>query len=124
MENPHAGQGSVLLDIGGSVGALVVTMPAELAGVEVEIGPRGSGDCDGGGGRGGHADETGGHGHHHRPHVAVVGRPVAAGLVHSLVFGELAEGDYELYRRPDGPVELAVSIAGGTVTEATWPARR
>ena len=26
-ENPHAGQGSVLLDIGGDVGALVVTMP-------------------------------------------------------------------------------------------------
>jgi len=37
VENPHAGQGSVVLDIGGDVGALVVTMPAELEGVEVEI---------------------------------------------------------------------------------------
>jgi len=27
VENPHAGQGSVVLDIGGDVGALVVTMP-------------------------------------------------------------------------------------------------
>ena len=37
VENPHAGQGSVVLDIGGDVGALVVTMPPELEGVEVEI---------------------------------------------------------------------------------------
>jgi hypothetical protein len=37
VENPHAGQGSVVLDMGGDVGALVVTMPAELEGVEVEI---------------------------------------------------------------------------------------
>ena len=37
IENPHAGQGSVVLDIGGDVGALVVTMPRELDGVEVEI---------------------------------------------------------------------------------------
>ena len=29
MENPYAGQGPVLLDIGGDVGALVVVMPPE-----------------------------------------------------------------------------------------------
>ncbi|MET0521219.1 MAG: hypothetical protein ABW156_04495, partial [Jiangellaceae bacterium] len=38
-ENPFAGQGSVLLDIGGDVGAVVVLMPAEMEGVEVEIRP-------------------------------------------------------------------------------------
>jgi len=37
VENPPAGQGSVVLDIGGDIGALVVTMPPELEGVEVEI---------------------------------------------------------------------------------------
>jgi len=37
VENPHAGQGSVVLDIGGDIGALVVTMPPVLEGVEVEI---------------------------------------------------------------------------------------
>ena len=31
-ENPFAGQGSVLLDIGGDVGALVVAMPAGMDG--------------------------------------------------------------------------------------------
>ena len=122
-ENPHAGQGSVLLDIGGTVGALVVTMPAELEGAEVEINRRVRG------GRHDHDhvaardhDHGAGHGHHHRPHVAVVARPVAAGgVVHSLVFPDLVEGDYELYRRDGGPVELAVSITGGAVTEAAWP---
>ncbi len=107
-ENPHAGQGPVLLDIGGAIGALVVTMPPELAGVEVEIGRPGAP---------GRAP-----GHRHRPHVAVVARPVTDGLVHSLVFAELAEGEYELARRPDGPVELTVSIVGGAVTKASWPA--
>ena len=42
----------------------------------------------------------------HRPHVAVVARPAAAGVIPSLVFPELTEGRYELYRRPAGPVEL------------------
>ncbi len=109
MENPYAGQGPVLLDIGGDIGALVVTMPAELAGAEVEIGRLGHG-------RGREVS----HGHH-RPHVAVVARPVLDGVIHSLVFAELPEGDYDLYRRPDGPVELTVSIVGGTVTEEAWP---
>ena len=37
VENPFAGQGSVLLDIGGDVGALVVTMPLAIEGVEIEL---------------------------------------------------------------------------------------
>ena len=51
----------------------------------------------------------------------MVSRPAAAGLVPSLVFGELVEGRYELYQRPDGPVELTVDVHGGQVTEAVWP---
>jgi len=31
--NRHAGQGAVLVDIGGDVGALVVAMPPEMTGV-------------------------------------------------------------------------------------------
>jgi hypothetical protein len=56
----------------------------------------------------------------HRPHVAVVARPTPLGVIHSLVFPELVEGTYELYRRPAGPVELIVTIRGGAVTEAAW----
>ena len=33
-ENPFAGQGPVLLDIGGEVGALIVAMPAETLGLD------------------------------------------------------------------------------------------
>ena len=40
-ENPFAGQGSVLLDIGDEVGAVVVAMPDGMEGVEVEIRPDG-----------------------------------------------------------------------------------
>ncbi len=63
------------------------------------------------------------HGHgHHLPHVAVVPRPAADGTVlHSAVFSEVRQGSYQLYVRPDGPVQLTVDIHGGQVTEATWP---
>ena len=87
-ENPHAGQGAVLLDIGGDVGALVVTMPAGMVGTEVEIRPVGVA----------HSHPHGGHEHVHHgaaadaahlAHVAVVARPVGDGTVPSLVFGDL-----------------------------------
>ena len=115
MENPYAGQGSVLLDIGGDVGALVVRMPAALEGAEVEIRPAGPHHVPD------HGHAHGHHPHPHHPHVAVVARPVAGGRVHSLVFPELREGTYVLYRRPNGPVELEVSVTGGAVAEAAWP---
>ena len=35
-ENPYAGQGSVLLDIGGDVGAVILHLPAAWEGAEVE----------------------------------------------------------------------------------------
>ena len=125
-ENPYAGQGSVLLDIGGDIGALVVTMPAELEGVEVEINRIDHPDHDHD-----HLDHESGHHDHrhehdpghgpHRPHVAVVARPAASGVIHSLVFPELLGGRYELYQRPAGPVQLSVTITGGAVTEVAWP---
>ena len=103
-ENPHAGQGSVLLDIGGDVGALVVTMPASMLGHEVEV-ISGS--------------EPAGH---HRPHVAVVPRPVAGGTVPSLVFPELVEGSYALVPKGTDDVHVRADVRGGEVTTAAWPA--
>ena len=121
-ENPHAGQGSVLLDIGGDVGALVVTMPAELEGVEVEIRPYGAPDLAGhdhGQDHGhGHGHE---HGHAHYPHVEVVPRPTAAGPIPSLVFPELLEGRYELYVKETHDVQLVADVTGGEVATAEWP---
>ena len=108
VENPFAGQGSVLLDIGDDVGALVVTTPASMVGVEVEIRP---------------ADPAPhGHGHaSHHPHVAVVLRPTGDTLVPSLVYPDLVEGRYELYVKDTDAVELTATVVGGEVATAEWP---
>jgi hypothetical protein len=110
--NAHAGQGPVMLDIGGDIGALVLRMPAELAGSEVEARPVAAGPA---------THPNGGHGWSHLPHVGVLARSAGERTSHSAVFGELPEGQYELYVRPDGPVALTVRVRGGEVTEADWP---
>ena len=143
-ENPHAGTGSVVLDIGGDVGALIVVMPPEMDGLEVEIVPTGTDARPAGVGaqhdHGHPAEQVHGHSHGHShdhshdhghshdhdtivapPHVAVVARPTPSGaLVHSLVYSALAEGTYDLYVRPDGPVHLTATVVGGEVTETQW----
>jgi len=112
LENPHAGQGPVLLDVGGDVGALLVRMPASLEGVEIEIRPH----------RPTMASRSHDHGDHsHLTHVEVLPRPSAGGFVHCAVFPQLGQGRYELYERPFGPVRLQVTITGGQVTQASWP---
>ena len=108
-ENPYAGQGSVLLDIGGPIGALLVTMPVETVGREVEID------------RVGHHHHDQAHDHGHRQHVAVVRRPVFGGEVASLVFPELVEGAYELFEKGGHEARLRVEVRGGEVTTAAWP---
>ena len=113
-ENPYAGQGSVLLDIGGDVGALVVTMPAAMEGTEVEIARAGEHDHGHGHGHG--------NGHPHRPHVAVVSRPVGGARVPSLVFPELVHGWHELCLKGSREPRLTVLVRGGEVTVAAWPA--
>jgi hypothetical protein len=105
-ENPHAGQGPVLLDIGGDIGALVVRMPEALTGQEIEIRPVG---------RPAKAERA------PLQHVAVLPRPGRDGTVPSAVFAQLPTGRYELYQRPAGPVRLTVDVSGGGVTHATWP---
>jgi hypothetical protein len=105
VENPFAGQGSVLLDIGDDIGAVVVEMPAELVGVEVEIRPLEA------------LDDA----HVHHPHVAVVNRPVEGGQLPSLVFPEVREGTYGLYEKHGDVRRLIVTVAGGRVTGAQWP---
>ena len=101
-ENPWAGQGAVLLDIGDEVGALVVEMPPSMVGHEVEVRRVGGPSLD------------------HLPHVAVVDRPAGDTTVPSLVFGELAEGTYELRPKRGGPVRLTADVRGGVGTEVAW----
>ena len=111
-ENPHAGQGSVLLDIGGDVGAVILHLPAAWEGAEVEYRRLGEPDAH-------HHehlhDQDHDHDHGHRPHVAVVGRPAGDRIAYSAVFPELVAGPYVL-SLPDGS-EIDVDVEGGVVTE-------
>jgi hypothetical protein len=106
-ENPFAGQGAVMLDIGGDIGALVVEMPRAMVGVEIEIRPAGSGSTRSA--------------HTHHPHVAVVERPSPGGPVPSLVFGELKEGSYQLHHKAGDEVLATATVRGNAVTEMRWP---
>lgn len=137
-ENPNAGQGPVVLDIGDDIGALIVTMPAVMDGLEVEIISTGTDQrhhaatdhgrlphhhhshADHGHDEHDHAAHT--HAHGLPPHVAVVGRPLPDGSTsHSLVYPDLVEGSYDLYVRPDGPIRLTAVVRGGEVTYEQWP---
>jgi hypothetical protein len=133
VENPFAGQGPVLLDIGGDIGALVVEMPADTDGLEVEIRPIGTTAARTTTQETGHdhghthassdsPDERQGHGPASHPHVGVVARPGATGPRHTLVYPDLREGGYELVPIPGDRVALTVHVAGGEVTHAVWPA--
>jgi hypothetical protein len=127
-DNSHAGQGPVVLDIGGDIGALIIAMPASLAGCEIEARPvsgAAKATYDAAGST--HTHFHSGHHHHHSHgaplvHVGVVERPGDGAVRHSAVFGELQDGSYELYVRPDGPVQLTATVRGGEVTSESWPA--
>lgn len=138
-ENPHAGQGMVVLDIGRDIGALVVSTPASMAGLELEICPTGARHHtpdDGAGWWQGQwrshrhpANATDrshpGHAHQHEPswpHVAVIGRPTIAGTEYSAVFPGLRAGEYDLWIRSDEPAAITITVRGAHVTTATWPA--
>lgn len=98
--NPRAGQGAVVLDIGGDVGALVLLTRPDMVGREIEISPLG--------------EDT------YRRHVEVLPRPTVAGMRYAAVYGGLREGHWTLWGDDDVPV-LVVSVRGGEVTEADWP---
>jgi hypothetical protein len=102
METHHldgpSEKGSVLLDIGGDVGAAIINTPASLVGSEIEIRRCGTA-WDG-------------------THVAVRERHVAGGAVHAALFSGLAHGDYEVRIRGDADSPTTtLTVQGGRVSE-------
>jgi hypothetical protein len=97
-------RGSVVVDIGGDVGAAIVSTPASLVGSEIEIRR-----CDAA------WDGT---------HVAVRERHVSGGVQHAALFPCLEHGNYEVRLRGDaaGPVST-LTVEGGRVsaTRLSWP---
>jgi hypothetical protein len=111
--------GSVVLELGETVGVLVIEATAELNRREIEISPVGGeqhhdGDHDH---THGHADA---HGHVHRTHSLVRERGTAAGTSYAAVYPGLAVGTYTVWRDHDTPVGT-VTIDGGRVTTFRWP---
>jgi hypothetical protein len=95
--------GTVVLDIGGNTGALVIVTGPEWHGKEIEISPR---DAD-------ERDQSA------RTHVAVRERHVADGTRYTAVFPALPAGAYVIWRSPTEQAGTVV-VAGATVTEIEW----
>jgi hypothetical protein len=105
---PPSGEASVMLDVGGTNGALVMFTPAQLDGAEIEIRRTGQ-PWDG-------------------THTAVRRRDLPDHTAFAGVFGTLPAGEYELRvlgsgRGPAaGAATTRLVVRGGEVTQAHWPA--
>lgn len=92
--------GTVMLDIGGDVGALVIMTSEAMHLAEIEVSPVG--------------DE-----HAHRTHVAVRERRGPSGTRYAAIYPHLRAGVYTVYDLDGRPVD-AVSISGGEVAQVDW----
>jgi hypothetical protein len=95
------GPGTVVLDLGADVGALILYTPSEMDGREIEI----SRD-----------DKPGGH----RTHSRVRPRPTAKATTYAAVYPGLTAGSYTLWRDHHTPA-AAFAVTGGQVTTCHWP---
>lgn len=96
------GAGSVLLELGGDIGALVLHTPARLHGTEIEISPSGAGP------------------HSRRTHSLVRERVTAAGVGYAAVYPQVPADRYTIWGEDGLPVGTTV-ISGGQVTSFFWP---
>ncbi|GGL90122.1 MULTISPECIES: phospholipase [Micromonospora] len=94
--------GSVVLDIGGDAGALIIYTGQQWHGHEIEVS------------RVDQPDEP-------RTHSAVRERRVRDGTFHSAVYPDLPAGRYTVWWDDDTPAG-AISVTGGVVAEFVWPA--
>jgi hypothetical protein len=110
-----SGAGSVVLDLGGAIGALVVETPAALSGREIEISLVAAGGPPAPARSAPPRSAAGG-----RTHSLVRERRTATGTSYAAVYPDLPAGQYLIWRRMDTPVG-EVTIDGGVVTRFRWP---
>jgi hypothetical protein len=94
------GPGTVVLDLGADIGALILYTPADLNGAEIEIS----------------RDDPGAP----RTHSQVRPRPMPGTTAYAAVYPGLAAGQYTIWRDERTPV-AAVDITGGKITSCHWP---
>jgi len=99
-----SGPGTVVLELGADVGALVLFTPAELDGREIEI-----------------SRDSGAAPPARRTHSQVRPRHMAAGTRYAAVYPDLAAGSYTIWAESDRPTGRVV-ITGGRITSWNWPA--
>jgi hypothetical protein len=97
-----SGPGTVVLELGAGVGALVLYTPAELDGREIEISPEGAVTS-------------------RRTHSMVRPRQMATGTRYAAVYPDLAAGPYTVWADEQSAAGSVV-VAGGRVTNWSWPA--
>ena len=90
---------SLVLDIGGTIGALVIHTGPELDSAEIELSPVGF--------------------DHQRVHNQVHARHLPEGVRHNAVFPRVHEGEYTIWR-DHSTAHGTVFVAGGRVAEYTW----
>jgi hypothetical protein len=92
---------NAILDIGGDIGALILTTGAEYAGREIEISP---------------IKEPAA-----RIHTAIHERRIGDRVVYAGIYPQLKAGTYRIWiERPE--LTSSVTIIGGEVVEVDWPA--
>jgi hypothetical protein len=96
---PASTEGSVVMEVGGDVGALVVYAPYALAGREIELALRGES--------------------WQFVHTEVRERRLSDGTVYAGVFPAVPSGEYTLLPLAALPA-LDVNVEGGRVSELTW----
>jgi len=94
-----SGPGSVILELGEGIGALILETPPDLKGHEIEISLSAGGA---------------------RTHSLVRERHTAARTSYAAVYPVLPEGDYVVWREDGGPAGQ-VTIHGGQASRFRWP---
>ena len=95
-----SGQGTVMLNIGAGIGALIIHTPGRLHGHEIEVSPV--------------TDPT------RRTHAAVRARLVRGGASFAVVIDSLPAGRYTVWRDPVTPM-AEIDVPEGGVAEFSWP---
>jgi hypothetical protein len=119
--------GTVVLDIGGDIGALIILTGAELLRAELEISPVSDDAEDVFQAGDAHEHTHDGHTHSHthdaggprRTHVAVRERHGPSGVRYAAIYPQLREGEYTIYGTDGEPAET-VRITGGEVAQLDW----